>query len=322
MSKGLQVVERAVLKTLLYADIFDFPLTPREIHHYLIECRASPASVEAGLETLSALGYLERANGYVAIAGRAELFEIRRDRAMRSARLWPHARRWGIRLAALPFVRMVAVTGALAVNNVGERSDIDYLLVTAPGRLWISRALAVAMVRAAALRDILLCPNYLITTRRLHFEEHNLFTAHDLTQMVPLYGQAVYQALWEQNPWWEPYLPQARGPVTPAHPVELPGHIRRLKRLVERSLESRVGNALDAWERNRKARKFQQQALDGRSQVDGLVFDHDVCKGHFEGHGRRTLEAYQARLRQYGLDDEEPSQRGTETVSAPRNAAA
>lgn len=300
MSEAPHLVERAVLKTLLYADVFDFPLTSREIHHYLIQCRAPLASVEARLQALAAAGQVEKLNGYAAIAGRGELFEIRHARARRSAALWPLAQRWGARLAALPFVRMVAVTGALAVDNVGARSDIDFLLVTAPGRLWLTRALVIALVRAAAAQGVDLCPNYLVTTNRLHFQEHNLFTAHDLTQMVPLYGESIYRATWKQNPWRESFLPQANGPLTPPSFIQLPARSEQLKVWAERVLAGRWGGWLEAWEQRRKARKLYGQAA-GCS--DGLAFDSDVCKGHFEGHGQRTLQAYQTRLRLYGLDD-------------------
>jgi predicted nucleotidyltransferase len=51
----------------------------------------------------------------------------------------------------LPFVRMVAVTGALAKDNVGQRVDIDLLIVAAPGRIWVCRRFLILAVRVARL---------------------------------------------------------------------------------------------------------------------------------------------------------------------------
>ncbi|MCZ7569697.1 MAG: hypothetical protein M5U01_14105 [Ardenticatenaceae bacterium] len=304
MTEAPHLVSRAVLKTLLYADIFDFPLTPREIHHYLIQCHATMAVVEAQLQALAASAYVEECNGQVAIAGRSQLFEVRHERTRRSAQLWPLARHWGTRLAALPFVRMVGVTGALAVSNVGARPDIDFLLVTAPDRLWLCRALAIALVKTAAMQGVQLCPNYLVTMRRLRFQEHNLFTAHDLTQMVPLYGESAYRSMWEQNAWRKSFLPQANSPLTPPRFVQLSPKLQCFKIWTERALAGRVGARLEVWEQQRKARKLYRQAPAGEvGRSDGLVFDSDVCKGHFGGHGQRTLQAYQTRLQHHGLEE-------------------
>src|SRR5688572_25212224 len=206
--------DEAILRTLLYADVFDYPLRPIEIHHYLIGVSATPEEVQSALEASSWLApRVTRVNGYVAVHGRAEISELRDERQRSSSALWPVARRWAYRIGGLPFVRMVAVTGALAMDNAPPGDDIDFLIITAPGRVWLTRALIVAFVRFARLLGVGLCPNYVLAQSALVQEQRNLFIAHDLAQMVPLVGQAVYAEMRAANPWAAEYLPHAHRPL-------------------------------------------------------------------------------------------------------------
>ena len=144
-------------------------------------------------------------------AGREAIVETRKRRAQVAARLWTKAARYGQIIASLPFVRMVAITGSLAMNNTDEGKDVDYMIVTAPNHLWICRAFALLIARIAKLEGIHLCPNYLITTNALELKERSLYVAHELAQMVPLSGMEIYDEMRRLNDWVDDYLPNASG---------------------------------------------------------------------------------------------------------------
>jgi hypothetical protein len=127
------------------------------------------------------------------LPGRGASGAIRQGRAAAAAALWTRAIYYGVRIAALPFVRMVAVTGALAVDNCEPGDDLDYLIVTEPGRLWLCRAIIIALVRLAQRRGDVICPNYLLSERALVLDSRSLYTAREVAQMVPLTGLAIYQ---------------------------------------------------------------------------------------------------------------------------------
>ncbi|RPI30744.1 MAG: hypothetical protein EHM70_13130, partial [Chloroflexota bacterium] len=105
----------AILQTAAYADVFDYPLTLGEIHRYLIGVRTSKESVE---QILLKSPLLSNSGDYYTLPGRESLTNIRRRRENTASRLWPLAMGYGHIIARMPFVRMLAVTGALAVNNV------------------------------------------------------------------------------------------------------------------------------------------------------------------------------------------------------------
>lgn len=292
----------AILRTLLYADVFDYPLTPTEIYHYLIATAgmprpSTPEAIEAALNASPWLAErVTRINGYVTLRDREAISALRDERRRHSARLWAHARHWAYWLGCLPFVRMVAVTGALAVENSPPDDDIDFLLVTAAGRVWLARALAVALVRLARLRGVGLCPNYVLADTALAQTQRNLYAAHDLQQMVPLVGLAVYRAMQAANPWSEEFLPHARGPLRQEPELFPRGWGARLQRWGERLLGGRLGNWLEQWECARKLRKFAPAANQAHAAAE---LDGEHVKGHFKDNGVPILHKFEQRLARY-----------------------
>lgn len=285
------MVEDAILATVAYVDVFDYPRTAAEIHRYLVGLAAAPTAVDNALESDRLLPHhLQQHNGFYHLPGRAVTVAQRSRRAAIAQTLWPIAHGYGRTIARLPFVRMVAVTGSLAVDNPKDNADIDYLIVTENGRLWLCRAFVIAVVRLAARRGITLCPNYFISENALAFSTQNLYTAHELVQMVPLAGTAVYHRLRAANAWTARFLPNAAGPPRPL-PDAVP-NATATRRLAERLLRTSPGARLEQWEMSRKIRKFTASQRDG-SEVD---FSADWCKGHFENHMQRTIRAYAQRL--------------------------
>src|SRR5438552_4459649 len=180
-------VEQAAIRAVAYADVFDYPLRAFEVHRYLHGTAATLEATELALARCSAPGgALSHRDGCYMLRGRESLVAVRDRRAAIADRLWPAALTYARLIAGLPFVRMVAVTGSLAWHNVDAEADIDYLIVTAPDRLWVCRWLIVALGRAAQLDGVKLCINYLISTRALGFAHRNLYTAYEVARMTPL----------------------------------------------------------------------------------------------------------------------------------------
>jgi hypothetical protein len=211
-------INRAILNTVVYADIFDYPLTLTEIHRYLT---SACASLEVVSRLAAAHRFLRPVGGYYTLMGREAIISTRARREKKAIRLWREAHYYGRIIAGLPFVRMVAVTGSLAMNNVEADADIDYLIVTTPGRLWLCRLLVLVIVRLAAFRGISLCPNFLLTQNALEIPEHSLYAAHEFVQMVPLSGLDLYLRMRTLNPWVWDFLPNASG--LPEEAGDLPG---------------------------------------------------------------------------------------------------
>ncbi len=307
----------AIFRTLLYGDIFSFPMTEAELHHFLIGLSASRRDIRRALDQSAWLAArVERVNGYCAIRERSQTAAERHRRDAASRRLWPLARRYGVILAHLPFVRMVALTGALAMRNADdEQDDIDYLLVTVPGRVWLARAMAVLMVRLARLWGVNLCPNYVLAETALVQSRQDLFIAHELAQMVPLAGLSIYQAMRAANGWSSKMLPNARQPFYQEPDRRPRGLGRAVQWIGELLLSGPFGDALERWEQRRKLRKFSAEASKPGSAAQ---IDAERVKGHFNDYGYPALEDYRKRLARYALADEFTSHGGQHPQPAPR----
>lgn len=242
---SLSPLQRAILLTVLYADLFDYPLTADEIYHRLIGVPAGPGDFQRDLISLAG-PYLSEAGGYFTWRGREVLVALRQERLAAGQLAWSWALRYARWLARIPFVRMIAVSGSLAVDNSGPEADIDLFIITERDRLWISR-LGLVLFRVLTRRlsgrfSFAACPNYLVSMSALEIEQQDLYTAHEVIQIVPLWGTQAYTQFLQANEWVRRFLPQAgtgrqdrwlaAGQPAPAY-------------LWERLFPGRLGDALD-----------------------------------------------------------------------------
>lgn len=146
------------------------------------------------------------------------------------------ARRWARVLRRVPGVRMIAVGNALGYGNCRDRSDIDLVVVAAPGHLWTVRLFVITILKVFRQRPgeharDALCPSFFLTTEALNLEPLHIpfpvsdsrFTIHGSrlppdpyllfwpTQLTVLSSSGgTYEQLWDANRVWvERWLPDA-----------------------------------------------------------------------------------------------------------------
>lgn len=283
------LLENAILETLAYSDLFDYPLTLDELHRYLVD-RADRDAVSRELASMKGISTYD---GYYFLSSRDEIVRIRRARTTASQGIYARAMGYGRMLGALPFVRMVALTGSLAVMNASAGADMDFMLVTRPGRLWTARAMAVSLGRLMRISGHRICVNLLVSEDALAWPEHDLYSAREICQMVPVTGLDVYERFREANAWTEGLLPNCM--------VSTSGYVvgngnAAIQRSLEFPLNGSAGDRLEAW-----AKKYQTQLIAERyGEGDETIFTADVCQANFHNHRQRTAEIFEARLAALG----------------------
>lgn len=201
-------IESRILTAILYADIFHYPLTVRELTHWVLSDRIIPPRViQRHVKTLVKKKKIGYTPPFLYVSGHKKTLQFRIDRLAASTGKWQRIRTIVKLLTYIPTIRMVGVTGGLAVNNADNQDDIDLLIVSHDTTLWMTRFMTTALIELFSKRrhpaDITvanaICLNMFLTegTLQIPKKEQGWYTAHEVLQMVPL---------WERNHMYTKYL--------------------------------------------------------------------------------------------------------------------
>jgi glycosyltransferase involved in cell wall biosynthesis len=208
--KNGEVLNNAVLKTLAYADLFDYPLCAEEIHEGLFACNASFIDVQKALKIWTSRGLVEQNGRMFFLRGRAKIVALRQQRRQQSRSiLQRHARLLRL-IVKFPFVRSVALSGAVAFENCKEADDVDLFIITASRRLWMVYLGLVLLLKLAGKRRVI-CVNCLFDLDHLGVDNRNFFVAHQIAFLRPLSGREYFQKFLSANAWVGEHLPQIPG---------------------------------------------------------------------------------------------------------------
>ena len=215
-------MEEAILRTLAYADIFDYPLKKEEIWQWLIGKQATgnkQKEVEKKLKENSFLmSRVSCLDGHCCLKGRGEIVRLREQRRGYSIKKMKLAGKVAGIMRLIPWIKMVGVTGALAMKNSDKEDDIDLLIVTSKNRLWLTRALTVFLVELVARRrrpgdqkvKDKICLNMFLDEKHLSIpkKERDLFSAHEVCQLRPIFIRGdTYSRFLQENSWVRGFLP-------------------------------------------------------------------------------------------------------------------
>ncbi len=201
------------ISSLIYHDIFDYPLAPLE----LIKWTAGNEIKFKNLENIR----VSTKNGFLFLNGKEGSTLKRLMRKRISKRKLEKAKKAAKVLSFLSTIKMVAVTGALAMNNANEDSDIDFLMITQKGSLWTTRLFAMGLLKVFGIprrkygdkstKDKL-CLNIWLDESDLVWGKNsrNIFTSHEISQIIPLINKGqTYEGFLSKNAWIADYWPNA-----------------------------------------------------------------------------------------------------------------
>lgn len=192
-SASPSIAERAVLRAVTYAGLFQFPLTPAEVRRTLVGCALSETSLMVLYRASAFLqARVEYRQGMFVPVGQCDWIAERSAREMRSrALIQAHARFLNV-LCALPGIRLLAVSGSLAHLNATESADLDLFIITRGPRVWSVTVAVVLLAKAMGCRKSV-CANFTIADDDLEITSQDEFSANQIIHLRPLIGADAYR---------------------------------------------------------------------------------------------------------------------------------
>ncbi|MFA7308917.1 MAG: hypothetical protein WC045_02480 [Patescibacteria group bacterium] len=212
-------IHQSILFTIRYYDAFSHPLTNFEIWVYAYGKPLELHEVVYALDEMVACGTIERFNNFYFMPGRQELVKTRAQRYEISQKLWEKAVKATRLLSYLPFIEGVFVNNSLAFFNCDRESDIDFTIITTPGRIWTARALSGVLLQVMGLRrhgkNIAgeVCLSLYISREAMDMssikpEKYPFFLAYWIGQNSPLLStKGCFEGFHQENSWIKEFLP-------------------------------------------------------------------------------------------------------------------
>lgn len=207
--------KKNILQTLAYADIFDSPLKKDEIWHLLISNKRIDKKVFE-----KDLGFFFKKDGFYCFSGRSHIIKLRQEKEKESIQKIRIARKIAMFLSLVPTVYFIGISGSLAVKGAKPSDDIDFFVITKRNALWVTRLIILSILeflkkrRKRSDKNVKnkICVNMIIDETALSFslERQDLYTAHEIVQMIPLFERNnIFKKFIAANLWVKKFLPNS-----------------------------------------------------------------------------------------------------------------
>jgi predicted nucleotidyltransferase len=219
-------LEKSILATIAYFDVFNYPLTVAEIWKWLYSKEESrDGSLTIGeiwkiLENNQSLKSLVNSyRGFYFLKNRDDLVEVREVRYVLAMKKIKRARRVAKFLKFIPGIKMIALCNSLAWTNAREESDIDFFIVTGKNKIWTARFWAAGFLQIFGLRPSKkntrdkICLSFFADYDSLNLESlttgsPDIYLIYWVAQLQPLFDRGgMYNKFWQANAWIKKFLP-------------------------------------------------------------------------------------------------------------------
>ena len=286
----------AILKVICYYDVFNHPLTPNEIEKNL-SIQISSYFLYTALSDLVDMGLISSLNNYYFLHTKQKsIIASRLEKEKRAGEFMRKSVFFTKLISSFPFVEGVCISGSLSKGVMERDGDVDYFIITKPQRLWLCRSFLILFKKLFLFNSHkYFCVNYFVDTNNLTIPDENLFTATEVSSLLPVVNYSLYQKFMGANGWVQNYFPNK-----PLHNTD--NCIQAKKNNIKRSLEFILGGSLGEFADNlffKLTLKRWQKKFPHFSENDfnlNLRTRKTVSKHHPRGYQQKVLQRYNEQL--------------------------
>jgi predicted nucleotidyltransferase len=325
----MENLEKSIIATICYYDTLDYPLTGFEIYKYLTnpshkslanQSRIDNRKYITNISFCEILDVLENSselkkiiqekNGFYFLKSREKILPQRIKRQKLADQKWKKARKIIWLLQIIPYLRMIAISGSLALENTRKNSDVDLLIVTKAGRIWTCRTLITILITLLGKKHYKgktrdrICLNHYITDKSLRIPFESLYNAQTYARLVNVYeNNFLFQQFQKENLWVKNYLVFWLNAKA--------GNLRMIKKnkilvsfakFSEAVLNNRAGNLIEntlgKWQEKRIKADPLFKKPGGR-----ITADKNQLEFHPESHEVRIVKKFNQKMRDLGLSE-------------------
>ncbi|MFA6423858.1 MAG: hypothetical protein WCV83_00925 [Candidatus Magasanikbacteria bacterium] len=287
-------LKKAVLRTLAYFDLSDYPLTVTEIknwlYHYEVQDYFDLLTV---LEEMKNQKQVEEKFSYFYLPNREMVVENRRQNLVIAELKLGKARRAAKFIRSVPFLKAIFVCNTVAAGTAAGKSDIDFFIIAQAKRVWLVRFFTNLILRLFNLRTYgdnnrdKICLSFFVDDNNLNLQklkacEEDIHFAYWITQMVPIFDLNNYwKSFLSANYWLKDYFPNLLNNFIFQNLVE-PGSFAMVwKKTWEIMWFGAYGDLLEKQARDWQMLKMKLSTKEKAGQGDnGIVLNEGVIKLH------------------------------------------
>jgi len=293
----MTVTKKAILRTLLYFDVFGHPLTRSELFR-LIGTKTANGEFEQALDELLKMNIIGiEAEYFFLITGVSSIKE-RIKKLRRSKKYHRISRFMSGLIYCNPFVRGVLVSGSLSKSAFSKHDDIDFFVIAEPGRIWLCRTILMLFKKVFLLNSKkYFCINYFIDTDTLEIPDRNIFTATEIAFLIPLRNSELCADFLAANKWINTFLPNLKTDLAGCSVA----NSFFIKMILEKLFKGKWGDRLDSYfmdiYRERSKRKF---GLTDLEMFDiNFKSEKSVAKYHPNGYQHIVMQRFNLKISEF-----------------------